>query len=72
MTGSVAMIVYRCRPLFFKTVVLEAVVMEKLHSPGLYLVSRLLTGNLRAVYLPGLYSHIAYFLLGISNILIIS
>jgi hypothetical protein len=46
-------------------------VMEKLQDLALYLASRLVTGNLWAVSRLGLHSHIAYFLLGMSNILII-
>ena len=46
-------------------------VMEKLQGLALYLASRLFTGNLWAVSRLGLHSHIAYFLLGMSNILII-
>ena len=45
--------------------------MEKLQDLALYLASQLFTGNLWAVSRLGLHSHIAYFLLGMSNILII-
>ena len=45
--------------------------MEKLQDLALYLASRLFTGNLRAVSRLGLHSHIAYLLLGMSNIHII-
>jgi hypothetical protein len=45
--------------------------MEKMQNLVLLLASRLLTGDLWAASRLGLYSHIAYFLFGISNIFII-
>ena len=65
------MIVYRCRPLFFNRVRAGGDVMEKMWDLVLFVASRLFTGNLGAVVRLGLHSHITYFLLGMSNILII-
>lgn len=56
---------------FFNRISTGGDVMEKLQDLALYLASRLFTGNLWAVSRLGLHSHIAYFLLGMSNILII-
>ena len=64
------MIVYRCR-LFFLDRVAGGVVMEELRNLVLFVASGLFTGNLWAVFRLGLHGHIAYFLLGIPNILII-
>jgi hypothetical protein len=65
------MIMYRRWPHFFNRVSAGGDVMEKLQDLALSLASRLFTGNLWAVFRLGLHSHIAYFLLGMSNILII-
>lgn len=46
-------------------------VMEKMQDLVLFVASRLFTANLGAVVRLGLHSHIMYFLLGMSNILII-
>lgn len=45
--------------------------MEKMWDLVLFVASRLFAGNLGAVVRLGLHSHITYFLLGMSNILII-
>ena len=65
------MIVYRRWPPFFNRMSAGGDVMEKMQDLVLFVAGQLFTANLGAVVRLGLHSHIMYFLLGMSNILII-